>query len=114
MSLQADTILIQDFELNTTGYWKAIRVAPYAAVTIQATPQTIWSTATVTIQRSNDGVNGFALETPQTLGPGADMSKTIDTGAFNWLILRLAVVEGAGRFADFSAVCKYDRGGGGA
>lgn len=111
MSLQADTFISRNFELNTANFVWVIPVQKYAAVTVHAEPVGTWATAIITIRRSNDGVNGYALESATTLGPGAAMSPAIDTGAFNYLLCVLTTKENSSQFANLTAVCKYDKGG---
>lgn len=62
------------------------------------------ASATVTIQRSNDGRKWFALETAQMLGPLDDLSDAIDLAGF--LYLRVVCGTTASGTAEFIALGK--------
>lgn len=96
------------FDLNETNNEVRFFVGPYSVATISAVKETTWATAVLTLERSIDGSNWFALETAQTLGPGSALSATIDTSAIAWLRARLSTKEGSTVYAQIRAMGKYD------
>lgn len=70
-------------------------VSKYQVVVVQAVRRgtTAWSSGVLTLYRSLDGVNAFALETPDTVGPGDDISLSYDPGATSHLIVRVTTAE---------------------
>lgn len=88
------------FPLNQAGADLVYDVRTIAVATVQAVPLAAWSAAVLTLYRSLNGSNLFPLGlADDTLGPGADMSATIDTSAFNYLIVRATTLEGSAAFA---------------
>lgn len=113
MSLQYATLQPLDpntrdktFELNATNNLVRYDVRRWSVVSVEAQAQIGWSTAVLTVYRSNDGYNVFALESAVTLGPGSAQSATIDTSAFNYLIVKLTTVEGGAKYADITVTGK--------
>lgn len=94
------------FDLNVTNNYLRYDVREWSTVAIAATKQTSWGTAVLTVYRSLDGYNPFALETAETLGPGDDVTGTIDTSAVPFLIVKVTTLEGSQKFADITATGK--------
>lgn len=84
-------------------------VEPYTAGSVQANSlsSAAWGTAVITLKRSNDGRTWYALSSPQTLGPGAAMSDTIDLD-FAWLSAEVTTAEGADEYAELVLCAKAE------
>lgn len=84
-------------------------VADYTVGTVQATVRDggTWGTAVITLKRSNDGHNWFALSSPQTIGPGNGMSDPIDLD-FAHLRAEVTTMEGSALEADVVLCAKGD------
>lgn len=94
-------------DLNAVGTELRYDVRRYSTASVAAVKLAAWATAVLTVYGSIDGVNAFALETPETLGPGSDMTGTIDTSSLGWLIVRVTTAEGSAVEAKVSALGKY-------
>lgn len=68
-------------------------VRAYSTVNIQAVFSVGTVAAVLTVYRSLDGYNLFALETAQTLGPASALTTTIDTSGTAYLVLRTTTSE---------------------
>lgn len=88
------------FNLNETEQEWVYDVRKYSTCSVQVIAQETWATAVLTLGRSNSGKNYRTLETPETLGPGSDMSSTIDCTGFGYLHVKCTTVEGSDKYAD--------------
>lgn len=103
-----DTLPKVRFDLNDTNNEIRFDVRNYSVAVIQALKETTWATAVLTIERSIDGYNYVALETPATIPAGGGITGTIDTGAISWLRARLSTKEGSQVFANIRALGKVE------
>ncbi len=95
-----------NFDLNVTGAFVYWNVQSVVVLVVQAVAVTTWATAILTLERSCDGVNWFALETAQTLGTGSDLSNTIDCAAIAFVRAKVTTPEGSQKFAVITAFGK--------
>lgn len=86
-------------DLAVTGAKLKYKVGPYSTLCVQGIKQRVWGTAVLTLKRSLDGITGFAMETPTTIGPGDAISPTKDSSGFDWLIVEVTTPEGAAAIA---------------
>lgn len=101
-----NTVNASQFDLNVTGAFVAWDVRNVVVAVVQAVKVTTWATAILTLERSADGQNWFALETAQTLGTGSDLSDTIDCAAIAYIRARISTPEGSQKFAVLTAFGK--------
>ena len=107
MSNISDSVYYQAFDLNYTNNVWAVDVAKYSTATVQAEAVTTWTTAIITVQRSDDGINGYGLETALTIGPASTvvppgMSTVIDVTGFKFLLLKLTTINGSAVYANLT------------
>lgn len=87
------------FDINAVNNELRYDVRAWSVVSVSAVKlQATWSTGVLTVYRSLDGCNPFALESSETLGPGDDITASLDVSGFPYLIVRLTTVEGTQRF----------------
>lgn len=84
---------------TTAGTASVVRlvwnVLTYTTGTIQVVCDSALSTAVLTIQRSNDGVTFFDLETPKTVTSAPSISAAIDVSGFAYLALAVTTSKAA-------------------
>lgn len=101
--------LSDTLNLNLVEDWMVFDVGRYSTATVQAMGTTSWATAVITVYRSNTPyvTDGFALEDAETLGPGSDITATIDVSGCKYLILKLTTAEGSAASARIIACGKF-------
>lgn len=99
----------QTLNLNASSNAVVWGVTPNTVGTVQATARLggTWGTAVITLKRSNDGRNWYALSSPQTIGPGSGMSDPVDLD-FAFLSAEVTTAEGSALEADVVLCAKGD------
>jgi hypothetical protein len=97
------------FNLNLVDNWAVYDVGRYVTASVQALATTAWATAVITVYRSNTPhpADVFALEDAETLGPGSDITATLDVSGFRYLVLKLTTAEGSAASARIIVCAKY-------
>ena len=92
---------VDGFDYTTTGNRFVADVSGYQWATIQVSSPSALTTGVLTVERSNDGLFWFALESATTL-TGAVMSSRFDVRGIRFLSVRVSTAE-----ADFAKVVIY-------
>jgi hypothetical protein len=92
------------FNLGQTSNTLIYHVGAYDTCSVQMVTQ--GTTGIVTLYRSNDGSTPVALEIADTVGPGNDMSNTVDCSAFMYLHVRVTTTESV--YAKFIVIGKRE------
>lgn len=94
---------------NSLGDFRRINVVRYAVGTIQAVAGSgSWSSAVLTIERSNDGDNWAAMDPTAVTLTAAGMTSAIDLSGIAWLRVRTSTVNGAALLVKLVACLKGD------
>lgn len=101
MSVATRTAYYQRFDLNDTNNQWVVKLGDAENVTVTAEKQSTWATAVLTLYRSLDGFNAYALESGVTLTGPASTAK-IDCTGFDYLIIRLTTNEGSAVYANIT------------
>lgn len=97
---------------QVTGAGPVIPTGNSKTATVQAVKDSAsWTTAVLTVKRSNDGVNFTGLESAKTIGPGGGMTSEFSVAGFAYMRVDVTTAEG-GVSEDFAivAVCMKDNG----
>lgn len=90
----------REFNLYETGFVFIFDVRPFSVYSVQAVGEDTWSTAILSVERSNDGQNPVALETGATTLTSPGMTTALDCTGFGYVHVRLSVLASA------AATCK--------
>lgn len=85
------------FDLNVLNNEVRFDVRAYSVCSVTAVPATTWATATLTVYQSPDGVNVFPLG---SLTPSLAFSGALSVSGINFIIVRVALVEGSQKFVN--------------
>jgi len=84
----------QAFDLSKTKNRWSVPTLGADTFTVSAEAMTTWSSGTVNVYRSNDGVTGYAQETTMSL-TGAGMKDQTDCSGFEYLVFETGSTEAA-------------------
>lgn len=99
MAIKTDTIIHPGLNLAVSGAKWVVPVEGWQTATFQAKKSTgAWGGAVITIYRSNDGVNGYAVDEDVT-ATGDGHSDEIDVNGFAFLIAQVTTTGGPGKVA---------------
>jgi hypothetical protein len=88
---------VGDIDANLVNDYRVFPVGPYITGTLHAVATTTaWSTAVLTVERSNDGTNWAAMSpSAVTLTAASPMSNTLDVSGVTFIRVRTTTAEGS-------------------
>lgn len=106
MPLTSTIMVIDDFDRNVTSNYVDFDVSIWEWCSIQITSASgSWSASVLTVQRSNDGMTFYDLESPVGFS-AAGISEKIDVSAIAQLRVKLDTKEGSAATSRIVVCCK--------